>query len=316
MLKKLIVDVLKQNKGLSECERNVSKLPVATPSERESMDLNVMARPPVRRRTANFLADLSEKTFVSQADEWDQAVMATLSIKKREPFWRFEVDEIADGIPRLKNKTPLVWIDTSYSSSVHGGQGENRARVLPTLGGGGLGGIELSISNEPNFYSRSFLELDAFVSPQLEDFCEIFQTTGFQSVELSYLNFVSTKQYPELSGSRLASMDLSAILATHETLSMPATSFVAPYRHEMNVVLDAVGKISATIDTRIEHVSKTETALILETTVRHAVENASPNEAIDALRTCHDHILEIFKHVFTKNALSVFFNPPMESSPK
>lgn len=270
-------------------------------------------RPPVMRRSATFFASISEKNYEKGYEIWNQYVNQELPNQHAEPRWRFELAGYENGLPKLKDTSPAMWMD-SWHEKQHGeGGGSDEVRVFAGEKDG-YGGITFSVVRDSLRHPRSFQQLKHFYTNHLTRFQEIFDITDFQGVDLEYLNLVDTKLFPEFKSSN-GGINLAKVLSIHEQLTMPGRGYILPYAHKMTFSAHDEKPMQArvSVEARIPEGSEGDSKQVkmqVEIASRSLrVDEKSPffnEKALQEMDECHEVILDFFAATFTGEARKLF----------
>lgn len=271
-------------------------------------------RPPIMVRSATFLTRISEETYEQNFHEWEQEIGDTLPQARREPRWKFELEGYENGLPKLKDTRPSLWIDYWHETDLGGGKGKNTIRVFPD-DSKGFGGIMFTVERVSGAAPRSYCELKSFFTEYLEIFCRVFKVENFPAVELFYTNLIRSDLYPEFNSDNSGGLELGRILETHKDLHLPGYGFLLPYKHKMICKASGDKPMRAHIDIEVQSSDENSTRdshvnLVVNLTLRSVQESTAQAfdklSAVSEMNDCHDKVLEFFRATFTEGARKVF----------
>lgn len=284
---------------------------------------NSEKRPPIMVRSATFLTKISEEAYEQYFHEWEQEIGGSLPMARREPRWKFELDGYENGLPKLKDTRPSLWIDSWHEKDLGDGKGKNTIRVFPS-DSKGYGGITFTVERLSGTASRSYTELRSFFTDYLGIFCKVFKVQNFPAVDLLYMNLVRSDLYPEFNSDNMGGLELGRILETHKDLHLPGHGFLLPYKHQMICKASKDKPMLAHIDIEVESSEEKSSKdphvnLVVDLTLRSIQEpTAQPFNTISAMSEmdeCHEKVLEFFRATFTEEARKVFSYESDEESP-
>lgn len=281
-----------------------------SPTEKEE----ISSRPPVRLRSATFFASIPEKNYEKGYGQWNRLINANFPDVRSEPRWRFELDGYDGGLPKLKDTSPAMWVD-SWHEKRHGPRGGSDTVRVFADEGEGYGGVTFTVVRNSEEVSRSFEQLEQVYADLLAEFQRVFDVSCFRAVSLEYVNIVDTVLYPEFKSPNGGGVLLGKVLSTHEQLEMPGKGFTLPYTHKMTFRAHDTKPMQASVSVEA-HTPKDEgggtskVELEVEFTVRSfALEDGSlfsGEKAQEEMSECHEIILEFYNATFTDEAKGLF----------
>ena len=240
-------------------------------------------------------------TFNQKADEWQAKIATEYGDRDVLQEWKLNIPE-KNGIPDFASlQTDLILHRRFWKAA-----GEKRAIAMQCRNGW----VSFNVVNHEGNRHR-YVDLKEEVSRCLPDWAQHFGVQHLSEYSLVYINRLckrSTPQFFECSNGK-ETLHLNKVLTAFGQAPFPGT-IVPPYTFTLNFQLgNDPGKVLKYSVTSVEKKSGPAEVMVdvrLEMTIKAGEHEDTPAHAVKYLDSCHETLLEAYKHFFTQDALQSF----------